>query len=1237
MKSKTKRSSVLGGTKAIAGLSILALVFGLVLAGCADPNKNIGTDPAVNPPAGDITYTALQSGGTNGTVTSTGIAFTFSRDTALAAEDITLTDGTGKAAKGGLSGGGKNWTLAVTVETAGSVTVKITRKGIENGEKTVTLFKQGCTVLIDYNVSANGAAGSADSTALTFTFGDSVDSMNLTAANITVSGSAAKAANAELTGMGNTRTLPITVSAEGYADVGINKSGIASEIKGVAVHKNTGGSTGGPNTIFGCPYSATAPNATGGTHYLLTINYGKAVDKVIAELGQSDGSALGGLQSNSTLSGNGNWTIIEDNPNSYRLVEQNVDNNWIVGVEWRKHNSKTAAPTANPPAGAVASGQWITLASATPGAWIYYTTDGSTPTRSSTLYLDYSPYNIAITAPTTLRAIAVLDGIIDSDVMTAVYTIAANKVAMPLTSPPAGEVISGTEITLTCGTPGATIYYTTDGSMPTTSSTPYSDSARPVISAATTIHAIAVKDNMIDSNVWAAAYTVAKTAMPTASPAAGKVAIGQQITLSTGTAEATIYYTTDGSTPTRSSTPYSDSAKPVITAATTVKAIAVKSGMADSDVMMADYTVAAANKVAMPSANPAAGAVPNGTWVTLTCGTPGATIYYTTDGSTPTTLSAQYSNPGILMMRPTVTAINARTVKAIAVKDGMTDSDVMEAAYTIAKVATPTASPAAGTVANLTQITLSTSTPGAAIYYNVDSNTDPTTSSTLYSDDNKPIITGNRTIKAIAVKNSFIDSEVMTARYTGLMTYTAVANGNAGESSTRIDFTFNMAVYNLTADHITIGGSPGVATKGELTGSLQNWSLAITTTTEGAATVSIDRSNIESGTKPITLHKIASYTAVAAGSAAASTRIDFTFSKAVTGLTASDITIGGSPGVATKGVLTGSGTAWSLAITTTMAGAATVSINKNGIENEPRNINLYKSSKWIAVGAGGKLAVSTDNGETWTQKTSGFGTDDINGVAYGNGKWFAGGGTTIGKLFVSTDNGETWTQVSAYDTGGNIYNPIKSVAYGDNKWALVAEDIRMRGSNDDQRWRSETSGFGTNEINAIAYGNGGWVTVGAYGKLAGGGGGIWTQKTSGFGNTSINAVAYGNGRWIAVGASSKLAVSDYGDGTWTQKNNVSLTIGIFNAVAYGNGKWVAVGANYGNKLIVSTNNGDTWVHKDSSFGTNDAIKSIAYGNGKWVAVGTSGKLAVSTDGETWTQKTSSFGTTDIHAVAYGGE
>lgn len=167
-------------------------------------------------------------------------------------------------------------------------------------------------------------------------------------------------------------------------------------------------------------------------------------------------------------------------------------------------------------------------------------------------------------------------------------------------------------------------------------------------------------------------------------------------------------------------------------------------------------TYSSSTSVATPTFSPLAGAVPSGTSVTISS-TPGATIYYTTDGSDPTTGSSVYSSA--------ITIDAAKTIKAFAVKSGLTDSGIATAAYTIAKVATPTFSPAAGEVDKDSEITITCATDGATIYYTTDGTT-PTASSTAYNPASKPTIDDNKTIKAIAVKTNYLNSDVSSATYT---------------------------------------------------------------------------------------------------------------------------------------------------------------------------------------------------------------------------------------------------------------------------------------------------------------------------------------------------------------------------------------------------------------------------------------------------------------------------------------
>src|SRR5205814_3913005 len=201
-------------------------------------------------------------------------------------------------------------------------------------------------------------------------------------------------------------------------------------------------------------------------------------------------------------------------------------------------------------------------------------------------------------------------------------------------------------------------------------------------------------------------YTVLqRVATPTLSPAGGTYTGAQTVTISDATGGAVIRYTTDGSTPTAASPVYSGPL--ALTQTTTVRAFAPATGMADSDVAGATYTI----KAATPVLSPAGGTYLSSVTVTITDTTQGAAIYYTTDGSTPTSASTRYTSAFAVTQ-------NA-TVRAIAAASGMTDSDVASAAYAI-KVTTPTVSPASGTYTSSVTVTLADTTSGAAIYYTTD-------------------------------------------------------------------------------------------------------------------------------------------------------------------------------------------------------------------------------------------------------------------------------------------------------------------------------------------------------------------------------------------------------------------------------------------------------------------------------------------------------------------------------------
>jgi hypothetical protein len=107
-----------------------------------------------------------------------------------------------------------------------------------------------------------------------------------------------------------------------------------------------------------------------------------------------------------------------------------------------------AAPTFAPPPGSYSAAQSVSLSDTTPGASIRYTTNGTTPTTSSTLYNPGTP--ITVGSSMTIEAIAVANGYSTSPVASGSYVIstsAATQVSLVSSANVEGIVNNGSAVT----------------------------------------------------------------------------------------------------------------------------------------------------------------------------------------------------------------------------------------------------------------------------------------------------------------------------------------------------------------------------------------------------------------------------------------------------------------------------------------------------------------------------------------------------------------------------------------------------------------------------------------------------------------------------------------------------------------------------------------------------------------------------------------------------------------------
>ena len=189
-------------------------------------------------------------------------------------------------------------------------------------------------------------------------------------------------------------------------------------------------------------------------------------------------------------------------------------------------------------------------------------------------------------------------------------------------------------------------------------------------------------------------------ATPVISPAGQSFTGSISVTITDSTNGATIFYTTDGSTPTAASTQYTGAI--AVSTTQTITAIATATGFITSQPASQTYTLS--NQTLMPTFNPPAGSYAGTQSVTLADATAGSKIYYTLDGSTPapnTGTTQLYSTP--------IDISQSTTVKAIATATGFSNSPVATAAYVIGPAA-PTINFPNGFAAALSTMTFNGST-----------------------------------------------------------------------------------------------------------------------------------------------------------------------------------------------------------------------------------------------------------------------------------------------------------------------------------------------------------------------------------------------------------------------------------------------------------------------------------------------------------------------------------------------
>jgi hypothetical protein len=483
--------------------------------------------------------------------------------------------------------------------------------------------------------------------------------------------------------------------------------------------------------------------------------------------------------------------------------------------------TQVVMPTFNPAPGTYTAIQSVTISDATSGATIYYTTDGTTPTTSSTKYT--GPVSVGVTE--TLSAMAVASGLSNSPVASGLYTIdlGASSINFASGFASGGMNLVGTaklngsslELTDGGGSEAAAAWYqveaniqsfTTDFTFQITPASASTADGFTFTMEGDTSTALGVSGGFLGYGSDTAGAGIGRSvavkfdlysnagegsnstglyingASPTL-PAVDMTSSG--VNLHSGDPfHAHLVY--DGTTLSMTLT---DTITNAIfsqnwtidipgTVGDNVAYVGFTGGTggltATQNILNWTFASTTTGQTAAPVLSPAAGTYLGTQTATITDATSGSSIFYTLDGTAPATTAGGST---LAYVGP-ITVSATETINAIATASGYTASPVTTATYTIeSQVATPTFSPAAGTYTTSQSVTISTTSPGATIYYTTNGTT-PTTSSTQYT---APItVSATTTIQAIAVASGFFNSNVSTATYTITSGGTTVINLGTG-------------------------------------------------------------------------------------------------------------------------------------------------------------------------------------------------------------------------------------------------------------------------------------------------------------------------------------------------------------------------------------------------------------------------------------------------------------------------
>lgn len=307
----------------------------------------------------------------------------------------------------------------------------------------------------------------------------------------------------------------------------------------------------------------------------------------------------------------------------------------------------------------------------------------------------------------------------------------------------------------------------------------------------------------------------------------------------------------------------------------------------------------------------------------------------------------------------------------------------------------------------------------------------------------------------------------------------------------------------------------------------------------------------------------------------------------------------------------------------------TVLILTASVYSQATSLNEYSlkfenSTTATLVGESGLIMKTTDNGQTWTEKTSNvssvlYGVSTLGTIAVASGE--------NGVVLRTTDNGDTW-ETALPGTIENLNDAeiiagTRAIVCGNNGEIFLSEDAGLN-------WTDITSGTTSNLTDILFIDENRGFIVGTASTLltTTDGGTIWNSVDLSFTNSDLNAIAaLDESNLFIVGNSGALFISNDAGETWYGQMGFSYENN-FNDIVFFDALSGTIAADDG-LILFTTDGGQSWnPGETSSIRSGYDFYSVAFSsptNG--ISIGSNGVDVYTTDGgQTWSETPAALNT-----------